>query len=148
MASVTPQLVKQLRDQTGAGMSDCKKALEEAQADFDKAVTLLREKGLAAAAKKSASLSVETVAGPCGEGIARTATSIDFAVLRCGRSGTPMGASLSRKRAMLRSIRSASIIRHGVSSIPMRDGAMSGCAVSGDVASLMRCVSSRRTFRS
>jgi elongation factor Ts len=53
MATVTPQLVKQLRDQTGAGMSDCKKALDEAGADFDRAVTILREKGLAAAAKKS-----------------------------------------------------------------------------------------------
>ena len=61
MASVTPQLVKQLRDQTGAGMSDCKKALEEAQADFDKAVTLLREKGLAAAAKKSGRAASEGV---------------------------------------------------------------------------------------
>ena len=61
MAAVTPQLVKQLREQTGAGMSDCKKALEEAQADFDKAVTLLREKGLAAAAKKSGRAASEGV---------------------------------------------------------------------------------------
>jgi elongation factor Ts len=61
MATVTPQLVKQLRDQTGAGMSDCKKALEEAAADFDRAVTLLREKGLAAAAKKSGRAASEGV---------------------------------------------------------------------------------------
>lgn len=61
MATVTPQLVKQLRDQTGAGMSDCKKALDEAGADFDRAVTLLREKGLAAAAKKSGRAASEGV---------------------------------------------------------------------------------------
>ena len=61
MATVTPQLVKQLRDQTGAGMSDCKKALDEAGADFERAVTLLREKGLAAAAKKSGRAASEGV---------------------------------------------------------------------------------------
>lgn len=61
MSAVTPQLVKQLREQTGAGMSDCKKALEEAGADFERAVTLLREKGLAAAAKKSGRAASEGV---------------------------------------------------------------------------------------
>jgi elongation factor Ts len=53
MAVVTPQMVKELREQTGAGMSDCKKALDAAEGDLDKAVTVLREKGLAAAAKKA-----------------------------------------------------------------------------------------------
>src|SRR4051812_41277964 len=45
--------VKKLRDQTGAGMMDCKTALEEAQGDFDEATTILRKKGLASAAKKA-----------------------------------------------------------------------------------------------
>ena len=44
--------VKELREMTGAGMLDCKKALEETNNDMDKAVELLREKGLAASAKK------------------------------------------------------------------------------------------------
>ena len=47
--------VKKLREQTGCGMMDCKKALTESDGDFDKAVEYLREKGLAAAAKKAAS---------------------------------------------------------------------------------------------
>ncbi|HVU11714.1 MAG TPA: translation elongation factor Ts [Phototrophicaceae bacterium] len=50
--AVTAQQVKELRDATGAGPLDCKKALESTNGDFDKAVGLLREKGLAKAAKK------------------------------------------------------------------------------------------------
>ena len=48
----TAQDVKNLREQTGCGMMDCKKALTEAGGDFEKAVEYLREKGLAAAQKK------------------------------------------------------------------------------------------------
>lgn len=53
MAAVTPQKVKELREMTLAGMSDCKKALDAAEGDIDKAVVILREKGLANAAKKA-----------------------------------------------------------------------------------------------
>ena len=53
MAEITAQMVKQLRDATQAGMLDCRKALVAHDGDFDKAVTFLREKGLAAAAKKA-----------------------------------------------------------------------------------------------
>ena len=51
--------VKNLREQTGCGMMDCKKALTEAGGDFDKAVEYLREKGLAAAAKKASRIAAE-----------------------------------------------------------------------------------------
>ena len=51
--AVTAQMVKELREMTGAGMMDCKKALVETDGDMDKAVELLREKGLAKAAKKA-----------------------------------------------------------------------------------------------
>ena len=50
---ITTAMVKELRVATGAGVLDCRKALETANGDFDEAVTLLREKGLAAAAKKA-----------------------------------------------------------------------------------------------
>ena len=50
---ITSEMVKELRTATGAGVLDCRKALESANGDFDKAVTALREKGLAAAAKKA-----------------------------------------------------------------------------------------------
>ncbi len=50
---ISAKEVKKLRDQTGVGMMDCKKALEEGEGDFDKAVEILRKKGMAAAAKRS-----------------------------------------------------------------------------------------------
>ncbi|APF17834.1 translation elongation factor Ts [Caldithrix abyssi] len=53
MAEITAAMVKELRDKTGAGMMDCKKALQEAEGDFEKAVELLRKKGIAKAAKRA-----------------------------------------------------------------------------------------------
>ncbi|MEX1171743.1 MAG: translation elongation factor Ts [Chloroflexota bacterium] len=53
MADITAELVKELRERTGAGFMDCKKALTEANGDLDQAIVILRERGLAAAAKKA-----------------------------------------------------------------------------------------------
>ena len=53
MAAISMDQVKQLRAETGAGVLDCRKALESTNGDYDKAVAMLREKGLAAAAKKA-----------------------------------------------------------------------------------------------
>jgi elongation factor Ts len=53
MADIPAELVKELRERTGAGFMDCKRALTEADGDLDKATAILREKGLAAAAKKA-----------------------------------------------------------------------------------------------
>jgi elongation factor Ts len=53
MADISAELVKELRERTGAGFMDCKKALTETGGDLDAAIALLREKGLAAAAKKA-----------------------------------------------------------------------------------------------
>jgi elongation factor Ts len=52
MAKVTPELIRKLRELSGAGMLDCKQALEETDGDVDKAFTILREKGIAKAAKR------------------------------------------------------------------------------------------------
>ena len=59
--AVAPALIKELRELTGIGMSDCKKALEETGGDIKKAVEFLREKGLAAAEKKSGRIAAEGV---------------------------------------------------------------------------------------
>jgi elongation factor Ts len=59
MADVTAQMIKDLRERTGAGMSDCKKALTECAADMDKAIEYLRKKGIASAAKKSTRVAAE-----------------------------------------------------------------------------------------
>lgn len=58
---VTAAMVKELRERTGAGMMDCKKALEKTNGDIEKAIDLLREKGLAAAAKKVGRITAEGI---------------------------------------------------------------------------------------
>ena len=60
---ITADQVKSLRDKTGAGMMDCKRALTEADGDLDRAVSILREKGLAAADKKSGRETHEGIVG-------------------------------------------------------------------------------------
>ena len=59
MANITAQMVKELREMTQAGMMDCKKALTEAEGVMEKAIEWLREKGLAAAAKKAGRIAAE-----------------------------------------------------------------------------------------
>ena len=68
MAEITASLVKQLRDKTGAGMMDCKKALIETDADVEQAVDWLRKNGLAAAAKKAGRIAAEGLVGVAVEG--------------------------------------------------------------------------------
>jgi elongation factor Ts len=63
MAEITPALVKELRERTGAGMMDCKKALTEAAGEMEGAVDWLRKKGLSAAAKKSGRVAAEGLIG-------------------------------------------------------------------------------------
>jgi len=57
--AISASLVKELREKTGAGMMDCKKALEQTNGDIDKAIDYLREKGLASASKKSGRIAAE-----------------------------------------------------------------------------------------
>lgn len=63
MAEITAQMVKELRGATGAGVLDCKTALNEHDGDFDRAVQYLREKGLAAAEKKASREATEGLIG-------------------------------------------------------------------------------------
>ena len=66
--ATTPALIKELRELTGSGMSDCKKALDEVGGDIKKAIEFLREKGLAAAAKKAGRIAAEGVVAVAIEG--------------------------------------------------------------------------------
>lgn len=59
MSKITIELIQQLRDRTGVGMMDCKKALTEADGNIDKAIELLRKKGAAVAAKRSSNATAE-----------------------------------------------------------------------------------------
>jgi elongation factor Ts len=58
---ISTDMIKVLRDKTGAGMMDCKKALTESQGDIEKAIAWLREKGIASAAKKSGRIAAEGI---------------------------------------------------------------------------------------
>jgi elongation factor Ts len=68
MATVTTDLVKELRERTGAGMMDCKAALQETNGDMEPAVDLLRKKGLAKAAKKAGRIAAEGLIGLAVDG--------------------------------------------------------------------------------
>jgi elongation factor Ts len=63
MAEISAQMVKELREATGAGVLDCKKALMDSDGDFEKAVEILRKKGLASAAKKASRDTNEGIIG-------------------------------------------------------------------------------------
>jgi elongation factor Ts len=68
MANITAQMVKELRERTGAGMMDCKAALQETNGDMEAAVDLLRKKGLAKAAKKAGRIAADGLIGLAVEG--------------------------------------------------------------------------------
>jgi elongation factor Ts len=77
MAEITASLVKELREKTGAGMMDCKKALGEVAGDIEQAVDWLRKKGLAAAAKKAGRVAAEGLVGVASEGRSGAAVEIN-----------------------------------------------------------------------
>ncbi len=68
MATITAKDVAALRERTGAGMMDCKKALMACEGDVEKAIDFLREKGLAAAAKKAGRIAAEGVVADYRDG--------------------------------------------------------------------------------
>jgi elongation factor Ts len=63
MTTISADMVKDLREKTGAGMMECKKALSESNGDFEKALTVLRQKGLASATKKAGRTASEGLVG-------------------------------------------------------------------------------------
>lgn len=83
MAAITAKMVSELRAKTNAGMMECKKALSEANGDFDEAAKILRERGLAGAAKKAGRIAAEGVVDIMTEGdkavIIEVNTETDFA---------------------------------------------------------------------
>ena len=77
MAEVTASMVKELRDKSGAGMMDCKKALAETSGDMEAAVDWLRTKGLATASKKSSRTAAEGLVGVAVNGTTGTAVEVN-----------------------------------------------------------------------
>ena len=77
MAEITATLVRDLREKTGAGMMDCKKALNETNGNLEEAVDWLRKKGLAAAAKKAGRVAAEGLVGVATQGTTGAAVEIN-----------------------------------------------------------------------
>jgi elongation factor Ts len=76
--SIDASMVKDLRERTGAGMMDCKKALTETSGDIDKAIALLREKGLAGASKKAGRIAADGLVGVFASADAKTAVVLEL----------------------------------------------------------------------
>jgi elongation factor Ts len=76
--SIDASMVKDLRERTGAGMMDCKKALTETSGDIDKAITLLREKGLAGASKKAGRVAADGLVGVFASADSKTAVVLEL----------------------------------------------------------------------
>jgi len=112
MAAISAALVKDLREKSGAGMMDCKKALTENDGDLEAAVDWLRKKGLAAAAKKSGRVAAEGLIGVASEGkrgavvevnsetdfVARNETFQDF-VRNCATLALEAGGDVEKLKA-------------------------------------------------
>ena len=85
--AITAQMVKELREKTGAGMMDCKGALEHTNGDIDQAVDYLREKGIAKAAKKAGRIAAEGLCSVVTEGneavIFELNSETDFVAKKC-----------------------------------------------------------------
>ena len=100
MAEITASLVKELREKTGAGMMDCKKALGEVQGDLEKAVDWLRTKGLSAAASRPKAWSALPPAATAAPSSRSTPRPTSSAATRSSRSSwPPRPASRSIPRA-------------------------------------------------
>jgi elongation factor Ts len=78
MSAVSPSQIKELRQATGVGMMDCKNALEEAKGDYKRAVTILRERGLAKAIKKAGRAAAEGLVEFCVSPDARNAAVVEL----------------------------------------------------------------------
>src|SRR5271169_1550117 len=77
MAEITAALVKELREKTGAGMMDCKRALGEVAGDLEQAIDWLRKKGLAAASKKAGRVAAEGLVGVATSGRSGAAVEVN-----------------------------------------------------------------------
>ncbi len=93
---ITADMVKQLRERTGAGMMDCKKALTETDGDMEKAIEYLREKGLAAAAKKAGRIAAEGLVDAYIHGNGRIGVLVEVNVETDFAAETASSSSLSR----------------------------------------------------
>lgn len=139
MADITPELVKKLRETSGAGMMDCKKALVETNGNFDEATDWLRKKGLSAAAKKSGRVASEGLVAVAVEG--KTGAVIEL------NSETDFVSRNEKFQAAARQIASQALKVDGdVEALKASKGA-SGATVADDVTNLIAAIGENMTLR-
>ena len=108
MANITAAMVKELREKTGAGMMDCKSALNEVEGDIEAAIDWLRKKGLSKAAKKSGRVAAEGLVALCVSGTKGVAVEVN--------SETDFVARNEEFQSLARTIAAVSI-EHGVTDV-------------------------------
>lgn len=140
MAAVTAQLVKQLRESTGAGMMDCKKALNETDGDFEAAVDWLRTKGLAAAAKKAGRVASEGLVAVATEGNKGAVVEINSETDFVARN-----ADFQKFAANVADV--ALNAGEGLDDVAAADYPGSGKSVAGTLTDLIAVIGENMTFR-
>ena len=142
MAEITATLVKALRDKTGAGMMDCKKALTEADGEIDAAVDWLRKNGLAAAAKKAGRVAAEGLVAVATEGPSGAVVEINAETDFVGRNEEFQSFVRDVARIALETGASA----EALSEAPMGDGTV-GSRLTDLIAKIGENMSLRRAER-
>ncbi len=140
MAQISAGLVKELREKTGAGMMDCKKALAESDADMDAAVDWLRKKGLAAAAKKAGRVAAEGLVAAAADGKRGAVVEVNAETDFVGRN--------EEFQAFVSAVAAIALNRPGgidvVADSPMADGKTVGGALTDLIARIGENISLRR----
>ena len=138
MADVKAEEVKALRDRTGAGMMDCKKALVECNSNVEEAVDWLRKKGLAAAAKKSSRVAAEGLVGAYSSGTSAALVEVN--------SETDFVARNERFQALVGQIAQAAVAVKGDISA-LKNAPIEGGSVEEAITSLIAVIGENMTFR-
>ena len=139
MTNITPELVKKLRETSGAGMMDCKKALVETGGNFDEATDWLRKKGLSAAAKKSGRIASEGLVAIAVEG--KTGAVIEL------NSETDFVSRNDKFQAAARQIAGQALKVDGDIELLKSSKGASGATVADDVTNLIAAIGENMTLR-
>ncbi|MCC7072520.1 MAG: elongation factor Ts [Deltaproteobacteria bacterium] len=142
MAEISAQMVKELREKTSAGMMDCKKALGATNGDFDAAINWLREKGLAAVAKKAGRVAAEGLVGIAAEGGAAAMVEVNCETDFVAKNpdfqafvGTLAKAVLAGKPADV-----DALLAHKLGNVSVKDALSEKVATIGENMTIRRCV--------
>jgi elongation factor Ts len=138
MAEISASMVKDLREKTGAGMMDCKKALIEMGGDFEQSVDWLRKKGLAAAAKKSSRVAAEGLVGAYSAGTSAALVEVN--------SETDFVARNDRFQALVSQISQAAVAVKG-DEAALKNALIEGGTVDAAITSLVAVIGENMTFR-